>query len=283
MKNKLKSIVLQSLTAIYGNTLVFLRPKKVRQLSEEGLTIVLDNSMNITERLMREAILTKLEKAQDYHTLSELHRNYWTNKGADFFLKTEKSFKNDFLPNCAFIFDELEKELLNSPFQFHTLVEIGTGNGRVLNYLSSKFPKIEKFVGIDLSRKQIEINRKTYKSQSKLEFVAGNAIDWVKQHGHSHTIFVTSKGVLEYFTENDLQSFLVELNNLGETIFVGIEPNDRLHDFVSNPNSILYGHERSFSHNYPELFKNADFNLWHLSQKPSTQSGHMRTFIGAKN
>lgn len=282
MNSKLKLFVLNFLTATYGNAIVFLSPKKALQLSENGMTLVFSNSMSITERLMRQAILKKLEKSKDYNTLAGLHQNYWTNKGAEFFLNNENSFKNDFLPNCAFIFDELKKELLNSPTQFKTLVEIGTGNGRVLKYLSSKFPEINRFIGIDLSSAQIEINKITYQTQSNLEFASGDVTDWIKKHDISNTIFVTSKGVLEYFTEQKLQTFLVEINNSGPSIFVAIEPNDTHHNFVSNPNSIPYGHERSFSHNYPKLFKNAGFSMWHHSQVPSSQGSHLRTFIGAR-
>ena len=282
MKNKIKSLVYQLLTVLVGNTLVFFQPEKAKQLSENGMTLVLDNRMSIMERLMRSAILNKLEKRKDFDTLAKLHQNYWANKGDDFFLETEAAFQNDFLPNCSFIFDELEKELINSPAKFHALVEIGTGNGSVLNYLCSKFPNIDRFVGIDLSPVQVQINNKKYNENKKLEFVASDGFDWVKAHGQSHTIFVTSRGVLEYFTEQRLQAFLKEIHLLGDTIFIAIEPKGIEHNYETNPNSQPYGHERSFSHNYPKLFKNAGFSLWHLSFKPLNQST-IQGFIGARN
>ena len=282
MKNKFKSILYQFLTASIGNALVFLRQKKAQQLSQTGMTIVHYDSMGIAERLMRSAILKKVEKSQDYNNLEDLHKNYWINKGADFFLETEERFETEFLPNCAFVFDELERELLHSPVMFRTLVEIGTGNGKVLEYLSDKFPKINRFVGIDLSRDQIEINNEKFKENKKLEFAATDGFDWVKAHGHGNTIFVTSRGVLEYFKEDRLQALLNEISNLGKTMFVAIEPNGIKHDFEKNPNSEPYGHERSFSHNYPKLFKNAGFDLWYKSNKPLNESTIMR-FVGAKN
>lgn len=283
MKNKIKSFVYQLLTATIGNVLVYLQPKKASQLSENGMTLVLDNSMGITDRLMRSAILKKLENKQDYDTIAELHQNYWANKGDDFFSKTEAAFHNDFLPNCSFIFDELEKELSNSAHEFDTIVEIGTGSGSVLNYLSSKFPNINHFVGIDLSAVQIDINTKNYNQNTKLEFVASDGFDWVKKHGKENTIFVTSRGVLEYFTEDRLQAFLKEIHLLGNTIFVAIEPKGVDHNYETNPNTQTYGPERSFSHNYPKLFKNAGFHLWHLSYKPHSSQYIIQSFIGARN
>lgn len=281
MKNKLKALALQILVVTYGNLLVFLKPKRAQQLSESGMTLVL-NKMSITDRLMRRAILRKLEINKDYKKLAQLHQNYWANKGSDFFLNNEKTFTNEFLTNCTFIFDELEKELLNTSVHYDTLVEIGTGSGSVLNYLSLKFPKIDRFIGIDLSSIQIQINNEKFSKNKKLEFVASDGFDWVKAHGKGNTIFLTSRGVLEYFTEERLQALLLEINNLGSTIFIAIEPNGIDHNFEINPKSQPYGYERSFSHNYVELFKNAGFSIWHVSQKPHDELANM-SFIGAKN
>ena len=286
MKNKIKSILYSFLAGTIGNILVFLQPKKARQLAENRITLIHKNkkSMSIPERLMRAALVKKLDKIDDYDTIAKLNRDFWIDNAAtELFSETEDGFKTDFLPNCTFIFDLLKKELSNQSENFDTLVEIGTGNGDVLNYLSSEFPEIDHFVGIDLSLKQIELNDEKFKNNTKLEFVAEDAFDWVKDKGHSNTIFVSSRGVLEYFLEERLQEFLREINQLGKTIFIAIEPNGGDHDFEMNPSSQLYGNEPSFSHNYPRLFKNAGFNLWHFSQQPWLGGTDNQTFIGAKN
>jgi len=282
MKNKLKSFIYRLLTHTVGNALVALQPKKALELSKKGMTLEMCNHLSAKERLMRNAMLKKLEKKKDYKTLENYHKNYWANYGAEFFSKTNDSFKTEFLTDCAFIFDELHEQLLKQTETFTTLVEIGTGNGNVLNYLNSKFPKIEKFIGIDLSEKQINLNTEKYKENEKIEFVTSDGFEWVNENGHSNMIFVTSRGVLEYFTEDRLTEFLAKLNSLGKTIFVAIEPNGIHHNFDENPNSELYGHERSFSHNYAELFKNAGFSLWHLSFKPYDETA-LLSYIGAEN
>ena len=290
MKKKIQSAVYQFVNGSFGTVitetsgrlLVFLRPKKAIELSEGGMTIVFKNTMSIPERLMRNAIFKKLEKNHDYNALVKLHKNYWTNKGTELFIETKDAFENVFIPNWTFIFDELEQKLLNSTIPFHTMVEIGTGNGSVLNYLRKKFPKIEKFIGLDLSAPQMDLNREKYKTHSSLNFVAGDAVEWIRQYGQSHTIFITSGGVLEYFTELQLQVFLGEINKLGATIFVAIEPNDVNHNFALNPNFQIYGYERSFSHNYEKIFTNAGFKIWHLSRKASPEDWYNLTFIGAE-
>lgn len=286
MSINFKSGIVLKFARLLGNVLVILQPKKARQLSENRITLVHKNkkNMSLPERLMRYALVKKLEKIEDHDTIAELNRNFWVNnKATELFLETEDTFNTDFLPNCTFIFDLLKKELSNQSEEFDTLVEIGTGNGDVLNYLSAEFPQIDRFIGIDLSQHQIDINNNRFNRDDKLEFVAADAFDWVKEHGHSKTIFVSSRGVLEYFLETRLQEFLNEINLLGKIFFIAIEPNGADHDFETNPNTQLYGNEPSFSHNYPKLFKNAGFSLWHFSQKPWFQDHNIQTFIGAKN
>jgi hypothetical protein len=80
-------------------------------------------------------------------------------------------------------------------------------------------------------------------------------------------VFVTSGGVLEYFSEKHLKLFLSKLNSLGKIICVFIEPVATNHNFNLHPNSQPYGWERSFSHNYEKLITNSGFKLWHKSEK----------------
>lgn len=286
MKSKLISIVYRILAATVGNFLVFLQPKKAKELAKDRITLIHKNknSMTISERLMRAALVTKLDKIDDHEAIREANRNFWLNKSAtELFSETEDGFEKDFLPNCTFIFEKLKKELSDNPVKCTTLVEVGTGNGDVLNYLSEEFPQIDRFVGIDLSADQIGLNNKKFIANKKLEFVAADAYDWVQEHGKSNTIFVSSRGVLEYFLEARLLEFLTEINNLGNTFFVAIEPNGGDHDFETTLNSQLYGNEPSFSHNYPHLFKNAGFKLWHFSQQPWLGGKDLQTFVGAKS
>jgi precorrin-6B methylase 2 len=282
-----KSNIIRVFARTLGNILIFLMPKKASQLPKNRITLVHKNknNLNILERLMRYALVQKLEKIQNHDIIAEANREFWTNNNnaTELFLETDDTFKTDFLPNCTFIFDILKTQLSNQSDPFDTIVEIGTGSGEVLKYLSIEFPQIKRLVGIDLSQHQVDINNEKFKNDKKLEFVASDAYDWIKKYGQSNTIFVSSRGVLEYFLEQRLQDFLKEVNQLGKIIFVAIEPNASDQNFETQHNTKLYGNEPSFSHNYPKLFKNADFNLWHFSQKPWFNGGNTQTFIGAKN
>ncbi|WP_423997287.1 class I SAM-dependent methyltransferase [Maribacter sp. IgM3_T14_3] len=265
-----------------GDLLVFLMPKKAEEFAKTGMTITDGNKITLTERFIRKSLLRKVEVNLDHETLSKFHKAYWENQGDNFFAATSDSFENNFLPECSFIFELLKEKLSGKNHDFNTIVEIGTGNGKVLNYLSEQLPQIERFVGIDLNQNQISQNRITYKKNVQLEFVASDAFDWVNTYANKNMIFVTSRGVLEYFTESRLQDFLQQVNRLGNTIFIAIEPNGINHDLKINKHSEPYGYERSFSHNYELLFKNAGFNLWHHSKKDSNTE-HYLSYMGADN
>ena len=286
MPSTFKSIFYQILTGTLGNALVYLRPEKARELSANRIALVHKNKkyLTISERLMRATLVKRLEKIQDFDKIAEQNKNFWIkNNATELFSELEDTFYTDFIPNCTFIFEMLKNELANQPEVFDTIVEIGTGNGDVLNYLSTEFPDINRFVGIDLSIDQIELNNVKFADNKKLEFVACDALDWIKEHGQGNTIFVTSRGVLEYFLEPRLLEMFKVINGLGKTYFIAIEPNGANHDFNTQPNSQLYGNEPSFSHNYPLLFKKAGFEIWHFSQKVWFKATDMQTFVGAKN
>ncbi|TXE12886.1 class I SAM-dependent methyltransferase [Seonamhaeicola algicola] len=267
MKAKIRLAVIELLSRTLGIILIKVYPNKANELAKNGMTLVLKGKLNFTERLMRRALLNKVEKDKNHELLSKLHQNYWVKKGDEFFDSNDDSFHKNFLPDCSFIFNVLKDELEKNTLKLHTIVEIGTGNGKVLNYLSNEFPEVKSLIGIDLSPIQTEKNSLNFKNNNKLKFIASDGLDWVKNYGRSNTIFVTSRGVLEYFTENNLKNLLKEIKNLGTVVFVAIEPNDINHNFYKNPNSIPYGSERSFSHNYSKLFKEAGFALWHESDK----------------
>ncbi len=275
MKEKIKTLL--------GNLLIALQPKRAKELSKKGMTISLNNSLSFKDNLIRHSLLKKAKKNKDFNSLSEFHRSFWVEKGGEFFSEKDSNALDDFfIPYCSSIFEELQGLLSKTATNFNTMVEIGTGHGDVINYLSTKFHQIDRFVGIDLNTEQTIINQNKYQENKKLEFTSIDGLNWVKKSGASGMIFFTSGGVLEYFTEEELKSLLNELRNLEEIIFIAIEPIGVHVDFTSNPRSQIYGPECSFSHNYASLFKEAGFSIWHQSKIPFNAEICYFNAIGAK-
>ena len=274
MKEQIKNIL--------GNVLLTLFPKKAAILEKKGLTILVPK-FNILERQMRNAILKNAESKNNFDKLSKIHNDYWVNQGIDVF-SWNNSFRTNFLPNCIFLLDIVKENFFKNEIQFDTLVEIGVGNGDALHYLEINFPKIDKFIGIDLSTEQTKINQEKYKENVRLEFVNCDAFEWVKREGSKNTIFMTLNGVFEYFTEQQLRRFIEYINGLGQVLFVIIEPVVLNHNFEQNPNSTIYGIEKSFSHNYSKIFQDYGFKIIHHSKKLlNPDDSYEMNYILAKN
>ncbi|MEP3371335.1 MAG: class I SAM-dependent methyltransferase [Maribacter dokdonensis] len=248
-----------------GAILVQLQPKKAESLIKKGISFNVGNELNLNERLMCAALLKQAEKNKDFNLLAEYHKNFWQQTGRKYFSEKESALNNFFLPHCLPVFEMLKKLLKASPEKYHTMIELGTGSGEVLEYLGRQFPQIEKFVGIDLSADQIEFNTKKYQQYHKLNFVAADGAEWIRENGTDNMIVFTSGGVLEYFTQQQLKYLFKSLNHLKNTIFIAIEPIGVDVDFTKNPNSQPYGIERSFTHNYTQLFEDTGFSLWYQS------------------
>lgn len=250
---------------IVGRLLIKLLPKRTAKNVSNGLTIA--QSTHWVDRLIRNTLLTKAEKKEDFDKISEYHKNYWSNKGKAYF---ESSFNqnilnNFFIPNCNFLIDFIKNKLDTSKEKYDTLIEIGTGDGSVLEYLQSELLELKQYIGIDLSIQQIEKNKLVYSKNSKLKFVAADGFEWIENYKNSNLIVITSRGVLEYFTKNKILQFLESLKQKGSIIFIAIEPTNKNHDMLKNKESVIHGSERSFSHNYLHLFKEKKYTIWHHS------------------
>lgn len=256
---------MKNIKFIIGSTLIFLFPKKALTLSKKGITITFDKNLSKTDRFMRYALLKKAEKNQDHELLAQFHKNFWVNQGENFFSKDKDTLNSFFLPNTTNLFNEL-KSRLNGRLNNYTMVEIGTGQGDVLNYLSTEFPQIKRFVGIDLSSNQTKINNYNYRENKNIEFVTSDGFEWIKSSAIDNLVIFTFGGVFEYSSEKRLVDFLGYLSELNHVTLIVIEPVGINVDFNSNPQSQPYGYERSFSHNYIKLFKEAGFVLWHESK-----------------
>ena len=164
---------------------------------------------------------------------------------------------------------------VNSSIRYFTILEFfGKYNnldkitGKWQNELQvSLWKSLSLILKIDLAYDENQRAKLQYKENLRLEFVNSDVLDWVKKEGRKNTIFMTSNGVFEYFTEQQLREFIEYTNSLGQVLFVTIEPTEIHHNFELNPNSTIYGMEKSFSHNYDKIFQDSGFKIIHHSKK----------------
>ena len=146
-------------------------------------------------------------------------------------------------------------------------MEIGCSSAPVLNYLTKSIPSIRSAVGIDINTEQIEKNRNASHFDSRVRFIAGDGFQWVLENGQENTLFITNGGVLEYFPREHLTRMLSHISTkLGNSLFFAVEPVAEDHDWATSEESIPFGDELSFSHNYQLAFASSGFEIIH--QRP---------------
>ncbi len=244
-----------------GRILMTLMPGLRRKVEDQGLQKFRFNYREapLVERIVFAAVTARLDSQPVHEQLAAAHRTFWSSERAiDYHKSLAARIANGLLGEHLPLVEALEEVLATG--RFRELCEIGCGSGYVIDHLAQRWPGLEKFTGIDLSADQIRLNQGNF-TNPKLNFVAGDAAAWIDANATPGTAFLTYSGVLEYFTEPALATMLKRLSRSGPVCFALLEPIAREHDLDADPRSHLYGSERSFSHNYPRLFKEAGFTI----------------------
>ncbi|MFT5701026.1 MAG: SAM-dependent methyltransferase [Desulforhopalus sp.] len=258
IKDRIKNLI--------GGLFIIVLPQKAQAIAQEGFTLSTHKRSIIDRMIVFRMVQDKLTK-NDFNALSTYHFNFWSsNNATSFHNNTTDRFKSIFLKHNTDVIDAMEN-ILRHEKSIDTLCEIGTGSGQVLFYLSNRLPGIKKFIGLDLSKNQIN-KLNISNTEPKIDFICENALSWIKNYGSKNTIFLTNMGVFEYFTQNDIEILLEHIStNLAPCIIVIIEPLAPDHDLKLQTTSKCFGGEYSFSHNYPYMFNNAGFNITYLKEK----------------
>lgn len=245
-----------------GRALLPLLPARSAQL-ERG---EVGKQLDLRDRLLIAALIERHERAGTLEKLNGLHDWLWASEQAvHFHDQAQARFDSWWREQHSAIVQPLLQELGDRAGSYTTLCEIGCGSGLILEDMASRLPQLRRFVGLDLSAAQTERNRKRYADQPRLSFETGDAASWVRQHADAGWIFMTNAGVLEYFPEAKLRELLSHIaHERRPTAFAMVEPIDRGFDLARDTASRVYGPERSWSHNYPQLFRQSGFELrWH--------------------
>jgi len=192
-----------------------------------------------------------------------LHQDFWSGEGGNVFAENcDHRFEQMFLTKQKADFDQLMKICEGKgPNQ---IAEFGCNSGLLLDYIVKQFPGIKSAVGIDINQQQIERNQQADHFDSRIQFLAGDGVDWVLENAEPDTLFVTNGGVMEYFRRERLNMMMDHIaTQLSPAVFFAIEPNALDHDLKNDVSSIPFGEELSFSHNYKDLFASNGLDVVH--------------------
>ncbi len=257
----------RKLKALAGKLIRSLRPEYAVSIREAPFR----KRWPISGRLIRNACLVDAVETADHVLICEFLRDYWSSRASDeFYTGLSHRYETLFLAYHQRVVAETLQAIQGSDFEFTQLVELGAGDGKILDHFSRHLRPGLSYHGVDINLNQIESNRKMYAAHPMLHFHHDDAARWIFEHARSGTIMVTNGGVLEYFTRGEVAGMCRTLAGACPCIVVLTESIAADHDLKNEPSTYPYGFELSLSHNYVALLEEAGFSITWINDRPTT-------------
>jgi len=251
-----------------ARTVASVLPKRAVRIANDP-----SDADGLLDRIVKAGLYHRAVAQNDLDHLAWYHRQYWQSEAAQHYFGDDSTA--DVRPLLIEEFglgDQIANFVQSQPDVVQHIVELGCGNGRTLHRLLQLFPHAREYIGLDINSQQNDRNAKRY-ADTSLQFITAHANDWLPDGAQPNSLFMTSGGVLEYFSESAVATLLQDIaTRHAPSVVAIIEPVDEHHDLESQPDSFVYGPERSFSHNYPRLFHDAAFDVLYRSEDRA--SGH---------
>jgi SAM-dependent methyltransferase len=254
--------------ALVGNLLIVLLPALTFSVNARPFS----QPHNFCGRLIRNSLQHRAVRRRDHVVLQRFLLDYWASPIADeFFQSFAGRFEDLFLVYHSEIVSELTRRIgEDAGTESVRLVELGCGDGRVLDYLEKKLPQVSAFTGLDLSAAIIATCRERYQGNARLNFQTSDVNVWLSEQGEHPLVFFTNGGVLEYFTREQLKALFQKLAEMTPNAWVAITETSAVdHDLEHEPESFPYGRELAFSHNYPTILQECGFVLEWAHDRPT--------------
>lgn len=242
-----------------GKSLAVLSPERSKQLWQEPTSQPRGLRDKAIMAFLKDQAL--LENQQEF--FERLHLDFWQGEGGSVFSDNcDHRFEDLFLAKQKVDYEVLRNLCIER--RPSELAEFGCNSGLLLNYLTRNLPNIGKATGIEINREQVQRNQNSSRFDNRIQFSCSEGGDWLLAHGRPNSVFVTNGGVLEYFRRERLDQMLQHISlNLAPAIFFSVEPVALDHDWSKTTESVPFGDELSFSHNYFDLFNSNGFEIQH--------------------
>jgi SAM-dependent methyltransferase len=207
------------------------------------------------ERLIRDYV--GYQASRHPAELESLHKEFWRQRSDGWYDSTAGRFQTHTLP----LFSDWAERCIPAIGEsgIARVCELGCGDGQWLNYLSEHWTGPTEFLGLDLAEQQIRLNQRRY---PHLSFECTDLTSWVRDHAMPDTIFVAQGGVLEYLSQQSLSDVFEKIvRRAPNSLLFFIEPLADDFDLSTQSESLPYGGEFSYSHNYPALMQAAGLSI----------------------
>ncbi|MES2659983.1 MAG: class I SAM-dependent methyltransferase [Verrucomicrobiota bacterium] len=247
------------LKGIIGNLLMVLRP----QLSAAVKAAPFRENWPAAGKLIRNGHLLNAVAKKDHALICRFLSDFWSSQASvDFYTGLSHRYETLFLRHHEAIVGETVEACQKAGGKFHQLIELGAGDGRVIEHFSRHFREITEFHAIDINAEQVVNNRRIYAAQPALHFHHADIRKWIPQHAEAGTVVIVNGGVLEYLTRPELAVMLEHLAGHCSPCVIAITESIATdHDLQSEPGTYPYGLELSLSHNYLALLREVGFDI----------------------
>ncbi|MEM7600655.1 MAG: methyltransferase domain-containing protein [Verrucomicrobiota bacterium] len=247
----------QKLKCLAGSVLHHLIPPLAREVDQ-------GNTNDPHGRLKQLIADYQISRAAASGNASSLRRNlthYWKSaRGDGFYDAYPERFEEWFLGHHYSVVEALARELEKRP-EIHRLIEVGCGDGKVLQHLSDRFSTIDAAIGIDLNHHIVERNREVYRG-TNLRFECTDLHLYLKNYQGSGILLVSNGGVFEYLTQTELEDLFTSFKNLASPVMLMlVEPIAADFDLKTETTSRPHGIEKSFSHPHRYLLEKSGWKV----------------------
>lgn len=203
---------------------------------------------------------TRAKARKDTVALEKGLFQFWRADTADdYYDKYLDRYEKWFLGPHHEIVDQLA--MLTSHGRYTSLIEVGCGQGRVLEHCAAAMPNVQSLTGVDINPAIIARDQVNFAQNPRLHFLTADASGWLQQNGQPGTILLTYGGVMEYFAADTLTTMFRTLARHPYAAVALVEPVDPDHDLTNDPESHPFGQENSFSHNHEKLLEASGYTV----------------------
>lgn len=262
IENAQKPNLKQAVKELAGQMVARLCKARANELFESPVC----HPAGIQDKLIMAFLRRQAMNQNQSEFLERLHLDFWQGEGGDVFSSNcDHRFEDLFLAKQQVDFERLQS-LCDSRSPKH-IVEFGCNSGLLLQHMTKELSGIETAIGIEINAEQVMKNQESSKFDPQISFSNTDGGEWLFANGKPNSLFVSNGGVLEYFRRERLNEMLTHISsNLGPAVFFAVEPVANDHDWSKTTDSIPFGEELSFSHNYTDLFESNGFQVIH--QRP---------------
>jgi hypothetical protein len=254
-----KRTLKQSVKELAGQAVALLATKRTKELFDSPAS----QPAGIQDKLIMAYLKRRAFRQNQADFFERLHIDFWQGEGGAVFSKNcDHRFEDLFLSKQELDFEQL-RQVWNQKQPKH-IVEFGCNSGLLLQYMTTELEGVTVSTGIEINAEQVRQNQESSEFDSRINFCNADGGEWLFENGKENSLFVSNGGVLEYFRRERLNEMLTHISdNLGPAIFFAVEPVADDHDWNKTTESIPFGEELSFSHNYTDLFESNGFQIVH--------------------